>query len=142
MGLFRMKKSMPESLAWVLRILLIASIPVVLSLTNVRLLMTPLFPDVIYNLPGFPDDYYGLTKADRLHWSKQSIQYILNDPAVGDLADWKFADGVTAPPDVLVHRREVYDAVKAANQSAAAALPPIAQLAGLLKLQPPLEPVE
>ncbi len=50
--------------------------------------------------------------------------------------------GVTAPPDVLVHRREVYDAVKAANQSAAAALPPIAQLAGLLKLQPPLEPVE
>ena len=50
--------------------------------------------------------------------------------------------GVTAPADVLVHRREVYDAVKAANQSAAAALPPFAQLAGLLKIQPPLEPVE
>ena len=50
--------------------------------------------------------------------------------------------GVTAPADVLVHRREVYDAVKAANQSAAAALPPFAQLASLLKLQPTLEPVE
>jgi integral membrane protein (TIGR01906 family) len=103
MGLFRMKKSMPESLAWVLRIMLIVSIPVVLSLTNVRLLMTPLFPDVIYNLPGFPADYYGLTKADRLYWSKLSIQYILNDPAADDLADWKFADGVTAPPESAIH---------------------------------------
>ncbi len=27
--------------------------------------------------------------------------------------------GVTAPPEVPVHRREVYDAVRAANQSAA-----------------------
>lgn len=49
--------------------------------------------------------------------------------------------GVTAPADVLVHRREVYDAVRAANQSAAAAVP-LSELAGLLKLQPPLERVE
>jgi hypothetical protein len=42
-----------------------------------------------------------------------------------------------------VHRREVYDAVRAANQSAAATvLPPLAQISGRLKLQPPLEPVE
>lgn len=50
--------------------------------------------------------------------------------------------GVTAPADVLVHRREVYDAVRAANQSAAATVPPLTALAGLLKLQPPLERVE
>lgn len=51
--------------------------------------------------------------------------------------------GVSAPADVLVHRREVYDAVRAANQSAAATvLPPLAQISGRLKLQPPLEPVE
>lgn len=103
MGLSRMKKSMPESLTWVFRILLIVSIPIVLSLTNVRLLMTPLFPDAIYNLPGFPADYYGFTKADRLHWSKLSIQYILGDPAAGDLADWKFPDGVVAPPESAIH---------------------------------------
>ena len=51
--------------------------------------------------------------------------------------------GVTAPADVLVHRREVYDAVRAANQTAAqAVLPPVAHLAGRLRLQPPLERVE
>jgi len=51
--------------------------------------------------------------------------------------------GVTAPADVLVHRREVYDAVRAANQTAAeAVLPPLATLAGRLRLQPPLERVE
>lgn len=51
--------------------------------------------------------------------------------------------GVSAPADVLVHRREVYDAVRAANQSAAATvLPPLAQISGRLKLQPPLEPVD
>ncbi|HRF49119.1 MAG TPA: DUF1461 domain-containing protein [Anaerolineales bacterium] len=98
-----MKATMPESVAWVLRILLVLSIPVVLSLTNVRLLMTPLFPDVIYNLPGFPADFYGFTKADRLYWSKLSIQYILSDPAAGDLADWKFPTGVMAPPESAIH---------------------------------------
>ena len=51
--------------------------------------------------------------------------------------------GVTAPVDVLVHRREIYDAVRAANQTAAqAALPPVAALAGRLRLLPPLERVE
>jgi carbon storage regulator len=51
--------------------------------------------------------------------------------------------GVTAPLDVLVHRREVYDAVGQANRSAAQMpMPSVALLAGRLKLTPPLEPVE
>ncbi len=51
--------------------------------------------------------------------------------------------GVTAPSDVLVHRREVYDAVRTANENAAqAVLPPLSHLAGRLRLQPPLERVE
>lgn len=51
--------------------------------------------------------------------------------------------GVSAPADVLVHRREVYDAVRAANRSAAGTLlPPIASLAERLKLPPTLERVE
>lgn len=51
--------------------------------------------------------------------------------------------GVTAPADVPVHRREVYDAVCAANRSAAAVpVTSLEQMAGRLRLHPPLEPVE
>jgi integral membrane protein (TIGR01906 family) len=72
-------------------------IPVALTLTNVRLLMTPLFPEIEYNLPNFPPDRYGITKAERLYWAKRSIQYILGDPAVGPVEQWKFADSGLVP---------------------------------------------
>ncbi|MGD9905849.1 MAG: carbon storage regulator CsrA [Vicinamibacterales bacterium] len=46
--------------------------------------------------------------------------------------------GVTAPADVPVHRREVYDAVVAANRSAAAAdAGALARVASRLRLEPP-----
>jgi carbon storage regulator len=48
--------------------------------------------------------------------------------------------GVTAPADVLVHRREVYDAVRDANRTAAAAMPSsVDHLVGRLKMVPALE---
>ncbi len=51
--------------------------------------------------------------------------------------------GVTAPHDVPVHRREIYDAVRAANQSAAAVpVASLAEVAARLRLHPQLEPVE
>lgn len=51
--------------------------------------------------------------------------------------------GVIAPHEVSVHRREVYDAVRDANRTAAsAALPSLDDLPGRLRLQPLLEPVE
>ncbi|MGE0813494.1 MAG: carbon storage regulator [Vicinamibacterales bacterium] len=51
--------------------------------------------------------------------------------------------GVTAPANVPVHRREVYDAVGRANRTAAGApLPELSAIARRLKLHPPLEPVE
>lgn len=49
--------------------------------------------------------------------------------------------GVVAPPEVSVHRREVYDAVREANRTAAnAAVPSLDDLPGRLRLQPLLEP--
>lgn len=51
--------------------------------------------------------------------------------------------GVTAPADVPVHRREVYDAVGHANRSAASVpMPALAALAERMRTQVPLEPVE
>ena len=88
---------MPAWLALTCRLLLIVLVPVVLTLTNVRLLMTPLFPNFEYNLPGFPLDLYGFAKEDRLKWSKVAIDYLLNNAGIEFLADLRFPEGQTAP---------------------------------------------
>jgi carbon storage regulator len=41
--------------------------------------------------------------------------------------------GITAPSHVTVHRREVYDLIRAANASAAATAPPIAAVVDRLR---------
>jgi integral membrane protein (TIGR01906 family) len=67
--------------------------PVVLVLTNVRLLLTHTFVEMEYRTPGFPTDPYGFTREDRLHWSLLSLDYLLNDSGIEFLADLHFADG-------------------------------------------------
>ena len=49
------------------RIVLQVLIPIIMVLTSVRLLMTDAFVRFNYALPGFPEDRYGFTQADRLH---------------------------------------------------------------------------
>lgn len=92
-------RTMPAWLIFTCRLILIALIPIVLVLTNVRLLMTHTFPDIEYSLPGFPDDVYGITKADRLKYSKLSIDYLLNNQGIEWLQALRFAEGVVAPPE-------------------------------------------
>jgi len=92
-------KPMPAWLVFTCRILLTVLIPVILTLTNVRLLMLPLFPNVEYNLSDFPPDLYGFTKADRLKWSKVAIDYLLNNAGIEFLGNLRFPEGQTAPPE-------------------------------------------
>lgn len=92
-------RTMPAWLVLTCRIVLIALIPLVLVLTNVRLLMTPLFPAIEYRLPGFPDDFYGFTRADRLKWSEVAINYLLNAEGIEFLGKLRFPAGQTAPPE-------------------------------------------
>ncbi len=90
-------RTMPDWLILLCRLVLIIGIPVVLTLTNVRLLMTYTFPELVYNAPNMTADFYGFTKADRLHWSKKSIDYILSDPRAGAIEAWKFSEAGRAP---------------------------------------------
>ncbi|NPV57596.1 MAG: hypothetical protein HPY76_13120, partial [Anaerolineae bacterium] len=62
-------------------ILVSLSLPIFFLLTAVRALFTPLYPMLEYRVPGFPDDIYGFTNAERLDYALIAINYI-TDPDV------------------------------------------------------------
>jgi integral membrane protein (TIGR01906 family) len=68
-------------------------IPLALIGLGVRILLTPLFPNIEYRLPDFPADEYGFTMQDRLHWGPYGINYLLNNADISYLGDLKFSDG-------------------------------------------------
>jgi integral membrane protein (TIGR01906 family) len=83
-----MNQRLPEFLSWIVTLLT----PIFLLLLGVRLVLNPLYPDLAYRLPGFPEDSYGFTLEDRLIWSKYAINYLLNVSGVEYLGDLKFND--------------------------------------------------
>jgi integral membrane protein (TIGR01906 family) len=68
-------------------------IPLALIGLGVRILLTPVFPNIEYHLPDFPQDQYGFTLQDRLHWGPYGINYLLNNADISYLGDLKFNDG-------------------------------------------------
>ena len=80
---------MRQALSWMLSL---AAVPAIVILV-LRLLLTSLFIQVEYRMPGFPPDPYGFTTADRLHWADLSRQYLLNDADITFLAELHFTDG-------------------------------------------------
>lgn len=76
-------------LSWLVALLL----PVAIVLTAVRLLLAPWFLTFEYNTPNFPDDPYGFTKEERLHWSNLSVEYLVNDAGIEFVGDLRFPDG-------------------------------------------------
>ena len=71
-------------LMWLVAIL----VPVILILTSVRLLLTPVFVQVEYRTPNFPPDPYGFTQQDRLYWSQIALEYLLNDEDCPELKNY------------------------------------------------------
>ncbi len=69
------------------------SVPFFLMMTSIRLLITPLYPQVEYRMPYFPPDRYGFTLEQRLKWSKVSIDYLLNSAGIEFLAGQRLEDG-------------------------------------------------
>jgi len=67
--------------------------PLVLIGVALRILLTPLFYTVEYNMPYFPVDEYGFTQEDRLQWAKPSVEYLVNNADISYLGDLQFEDG-------------------------------------------------
>jgi integral membrane protein (TIGR01906 family) len=67
--------------------------PFAIIMLAVRMLLTPVFPEIEYRMPGFPEDAYGFSLQDRLRWAKPSIEYLVNNAEISFLADLKFDNG-------------------------------------------------
>lgn len=76
-----------------LSIVITIAVPFFLVMTAIRLLFTPVFMQVEYRMPGFPEDTYGFNLEDRLHWSRVSLEYLLNDSGIEYLANQQLPDG-------------------------------------------------
>ena len=76
-------------LSWIVTLL----VPVAIIVLAVRLLLTPLFLQVEYRMPGFPADTYGFSMQDRIRWATPSLVYLTNDQGIGYLAEIMFDDG-------------------------------------------------
>lgn len=68
-------------------------VPFFLLMTSIRLLLTPVFLQIEYRMPGFPADIYGFSLDDRLHWSRVSVEYLLNEAGIEYLAEQQLRDG-------------------------------------------------
>jgi integral membrane protein (TIGR01906 family) len=68
-------------------------VPLVLLGTAVRILLSPIYYTVEYNMPYFPPDDYGMTQAERLQWAPYAVNYLVNSADISYLGDLKFEDG-------------------------------------------------
>lgn len=82
-------KFLQSGVSWLITLL----IPFFLLMTAIRILITPCFVEVEYRMPRFPEDPYGFTQADRLYWSRISVDYLLNDQGIEWLGNFHLPDG-------------------------------------------------
>lgn len=85
-----------------LAILIIIAVPIFLMMSSIRILLNPFFLNYEYNLPNFPQDEFGFTKADRMQWGTLSLKYLTNSAGPEYLADLKFENG-----DPIYNQREL-----------------------------------
>ncbi|MBT3323393.1 MAG: TIGR01906 family membrane protein [Anaerolineae bacterium] len=83
---------MNKTLSALLSFLTTLLTPVFLILLGIRILLTPFFPELEYRMPGFPEDIYGFTQAERLKYAKVSIEYLNNDAGPEFLSNLTFDD--------------------------------------------------
>jgi len=68
--------------------------PLALMGLALRIMLTPLYYNIEYNMPYFPADNYGFTKEDRLKWAEPSVTYLVNNADISYLGDLKFENGM------------------------------------------------
>jgi len=76
-------KSQNKIIFWIIALM----VPVILVLLSVRLLLSPVYIQIEYRLPGFPEDTYGFSFEERLYWANVSRLYLVNEADIDYLGD-------------------------------------------------------
>ena len=85
-----------------LRFISMVTLPLLIILTAIRVALLPIFVTVEYQMLSFPPDPYGFTTADRLEWSKYSIDYLL-----GKISDEEIFNQTLEDGSALFNEREM-----------------------------------
>ncbi|MGC9349332.1 MAG: TIGR01906 family membrane protein [Anaerolineae bacterium] len=80
----------------ILRLIIVVAVPVVLTMTAVRILTLPWYPAWAYEQPGFPDDPLGMPHQERLRLARAAIRYLNVRRGSGLLRDLRLPDGSRA----------------------------------------------
>ena len=80
---------MTKFFKWIIIILT----PFFILMLSIRLMITPLYAKIEYQMPGFPEDPFGFTRSDRLTWSEPSIKYLVNEEDISYLSALRFENG-------------------------------------------------
>lgn len=86
-------KKFPQIVQTLLRVFTPIIFMLVLILSVIRLVMTPLAVRAEYHTPNFPIDPYGFSLDDRLEYGVRGLDYIFNDEGISYLGDLTFEDG-------------------------------------------------
>ena len=69
------------------------TIPVIISVLSILILLSPIFTNLEYRRPGFPEDNYGFTTAERLEFGNQTRRYLISNDTLEDLQQLVFKNG-------------------------------------------------
>jgi len=73
--------------------LITLTIPVIISVLSILILLSPIFTNLEYRRPGFPEDSYGFTTAERLDFGNQTRRYLISNDTLEDLQQMVFENG-------------------------------------------------
>src|SRR3989304_286498 len=108
-----MKPNLPSILSVIVSFIT----PLALIGLALRILLTPLYFTIEYNMPYFPADEYGFTKEDRLKWAPYALDYLVNNSDIAYLGDLKFEDDSPLyNTRELSHMEDVKEVVRGALQ--------------------------
>ena len=80
-------------LSWLVTFL----VPIAICLGAVRIVLLPWYLNFEYHTPDFPSDSFGFTLADRLHYGRFAVNYLVNDAGSSYLSDLHFPSGQETP---------------------------------------------